>query len=376
MILKHRVRWTLGLLSLVCMAALAVTGCGSGPSESATIAVTTSLPEPPATKALGPGPTSTPQPGLTPISPQSTGTPPSATQSATHVVDDPTPTATVEPSAGASPTAVPEPSATATNTRTPVPEVRSFTVEPREVRNVGDHVRVTWEAVGEQAELCSTNCFGPTMCQDVPLSGNLTLVSDEASLGTNGFALQVSSGDQTAVEPVAVRFLCDGLRTWFFEPPPPYCPVGEPSASYAAGQGFERGFMVWVEDTDEFYVFDAEPDASGRLLFYRTVGLELKPGASEQNRIGEDPPPGLYEPVSGFGLIWRAEVEWPEIGNVRERLGWAIEPEFGFDTTSQGAMLACPRGWITYMRAPHGEILRLGPASTAGFPLVWEDASP
>ncbi len=134
--------------------------------------------------------------------------------------------------------------------------------------------------------------------------------------------------------------------------------------------------MVWIEDTDEFYVFDSVPDPSGWLIYHSTVGLVLKPGASEQNRVGEDPPPGLYEPVSGFGLIWRGEVEWPEVGNVRERLGWATEPEFGFDTAFQYAILACPRGWAAYMRAPHGEILRLSPASTAGWPLIWEEVQP
>jgi hypothetical protein len=36
---------------------------------------------------------------------------------------------------------------------------------------------------------------------------------------------------------------------------------------------------------------------------------------------GETPPPGLYEPVRGFGKVWREEQ------GVRDALGWAVEPE-------------------------------------------------
>jgi hypothetical protein len=256
------------------------------------------------------------------------------------------------------------------------PEITLFTVTPAEARNLGDRLHLAWEATGERAELCPTNCFGPTSCEEVPLRGERTFVADQDSLGYNGFALRVTARGETAIQVLTVRFLCEEQRQWFFDPSPPYCPAGEPSQSYAAGQGFERGFMIWVEETDEFYVFESEPDPSGYRVYYSTLGLELKPGASEDNRVGEDPPPGLYEPVSGFGLVWRGEVEWPEVGDVRERLGWATEPEFGFNTAYQDALLACPRGWAAYMRGPRGQILRLGPASTAGWPLVWEEVAP
>jgi hypothetical protein len=36
---------------------------------------------------------------------------------------------------------------------------------------------------------------------------------------------------------------------------------------------------------------------------------------------GETPPAGLFEPVRGFGKLWREEP------GVRDRLGWAVEPE-------------------------------------------------
>ena len=102
------------------------------------------------------------------------------------------------------------------------------------------------------------------------------------------------------------------------------------------------------------------------------VGLQLKPGASQDNRVGEAPPQGLYEPVSGFGLVWRGEVEWPALGDARQRLGWATEPEFGYDTAHQCETRAHPRSWTCYLRAPGGEVLRLYPDSTAQARTLWQ----
>jgi hypothetical protein len=305
------------------------------------------------------------------LSPLPTGTPPPTPWRPTAASPPHTVTASAVPAPTELPTDLPSPTAVP-----PGPAILAFSATPAVVPNLGDPVHLAWEAVGERAELCSTNCFGPTGCQEVPLNGERTVVTDEASLATNGFVLRVTARGDTAIQAVAVRFLCENLRPWFLVPPPPSCPADEPTTSYAAGQRFERGFMVWVADTDEFYVFDRQPDPSGLQIYHSTVGLELKPGASEGNRIGEDPPAGLYEPVSGFGLIWRGEVEWPDVGDVRERLGWATEPEFGFDTTIQYAILACPRGWAAYMRGPHGEILHLWSASTTGWPLAWEEVGP
>jgi hypothetical protein len=184
--------------------------------------------------------------------------------------------------------------------------------------------------------------------------------------------LVVNVADQEAVETVQVDFLCEDQRQWFFEDPPPRCPQDEAVVSYAAGQFFEQGFMLWIEDTDEMCVFETEPRSPNMKHYYclANVGQHLRPGASADNRLGQDPPPGLQEPVSGFGLVWREEVDWSEAGGVRQRLGWAIEPEFGFDVTWQDAVSKCT--WTRYLRGPGGEILVMGPATTIGWPLTWD----
>ena len=41
----------------------------------------------------------------------------------------------------------------------------------------------------------------------------------------------------------------------------------------------------------------------------------------EQISAGLTPPPGLYEPIRGFGKLWRTNA------HVRDALGWATAPE-------------------------------------------------
>ena len=375
-------RRLLGIILLFSAHALA--GCGgttvvseaTASPQSAELQATVVEPTVRATETA----TSAPEPTEPPPSPTPTQMPATAT-SPPPASDVPTaspsealavkPTVTLPPAEpSTTPLPLPEP------TGPPLPAVEFFRVTPTEVRNVGDSVQLEWEAMGEKAEVCLLDCFGPTGCQEVPVSGEMTYVSDEHSPGYNGFFLRVSAGGESRSDHVTVRFRCENLRSWFFDPAPESCPEGEASYSYAAGQYFERGFMIWVEETDGFYVFFSEPDESGYRYYDSSIGLQLKTGASQDNRVGEDPPPGLHEPVSGFGLLWRGEVEWPDLGNVRERLGWATEQEFGFETALQYATLPCPRSWAGYMRGPRGEILRLSPTSTVGWPLAWQQVQP
>jgi hypothetical protein len=44
------------------------------------------------------------------------------------------------------------------------------------------------------------------------------------------------------------------------------------------------------------------------------------------------PPPGLLQPVRGFGKVWR------ENSNVRNKIGWATASEKGFTSTWQAQM--------------------------------------
>ena len=66
------------------------------------------------------------------------------------------------------------------------------------------------------------------------------------------------------------------------------------------------------------------------------------------------PPAGLYQPVRGFGLVWREET------GVRDRLGWALGEEAGYPTAIQHTS-SRPKYNVTYVKAPDGGVWELGP---------------
>lgn len=85
------------------------------------------------------------------------------------------------------------------------------------------------------------------------------------------------------------------------------------------------------------------------------------------------PPPGLYQPVRGFGVAWRDEQIPAGYGElVQERLGWAINPEYWWgegvvqcDTVSYS---------ICYVGGPENIIDVLKPEHSGWF--VWVGPTP
>ena len=80
--------------------------------------------------------------------------------------------------------------------------------------------------------------------------------------------------------------------------------------------------------------WDQSPWWSADPRRHRGIRIIVSHPAREDNRIGVDSPSGLVEPIKGFGHIWRNEVEGLEL-DLQESLGWALEPEFGFETALQ-----------------------------------------
>ena len=359
----YRVR-TIWLVAVVALLA----ACGSAPTGVSHLLPTAVPPSP--MPSLGAAAVTPTQPASLPPTQTATQVPPTSEPPVESATERPSPTATPAESQSETPSPTSTPRLP---TPKPAPQVLSFTANPTITQNLGDTVHLSWEASGQRAELCPLIGTGPTNCQEVPVIGERALVVDEQALTYIGFALRVYVNGETALDTVELHPLCQNLRQWFFADPPLRCPAADALTSYAASQHFERGLMIWVEETDEFYVFYDEPDDQGFQVLHRTVGLELKPGASEDNRVGEDPPPGLYEPVSGFGLVWRGEVEWPYGDVVRERLGWATVPESGYDTAYQCSTPTYPRLWNCFLLGPGGEVIHLRPDSTAGVRILWDE---
>ena len=89
-----------------------------------------------------------------------------------------------------------------------------------------------------------------------------------------------------------------------------------------ATQTFERGTMIWVDNLGPrfapviYVIFFDTTRNSLVWQFYTDTWHEGDP-----NSGGETPPANLYEPIRGFGKIWRDNAA------VRNTLGWASAPE-------------------------------------------------
>jgi hypothetical protein len=181
-----------------------------------------------------------------------------------------------------------------------------------------------------------------------------------------GFELVVEAAGIRSVLYAPLTVECpDAYPDWFFDNAPGIYPKDAPLASYAAAQRFEHGLMIWIEALDAHYVLadhddkvsgDAQGWSSLTSLHITRGPLDLKPGASPDNRVEETPPSGWFEPVSGFGLVWRGEVVGTE--DMRKTLGWAAEPEYGFDTLYQ-CEISCDSYWDCYLQGPRDEVFHL-----------------
>ncbi len=83
----------------------------------------------------------------------------------------------------------------------------------------------------------------------------------------------------------------------------------------AAVQAFERGAMIWVQGAPSYIYVLYNSGTYQRFVDTWQSG--------ESVPIGEAPPPGFFEPLRGFGKVWR------ENPAVKSGLGWAVSVEAG-----------------------------------------------
>jgi hypothetical protein len=135
------------------------------------------------------------------------------------------------------------------------------------------------------------------------------------------------------------------------------CPVGAPPAVSllpGASQVFERGTMIYIAPamggSGSIYVLT--PDQR-----FRRFDDTFLPGVDPE-LVGESVPSGLFEPVRGFGKVWRLNPD------VRAGLGYALAPEQG-DTT---ALVEFTRGRAVYvpMRGATYVLIDDAPGASAG----------
>src|SRR5258708_25565610 len=74
--------------------------------------------------------------------------------------------------------------------------------------------------------------------------------------------------------------------------------------TYIAQQNFQRGYMFWISPTRTIWVLSKthDKDNSGVWTVYQDTYTDGEP-PSDPAIV--PPNPGLYQPVRGFGIIWR-----------------------------------------------------------------------
>lgn len=155
---------------------------------------------------------------------------------------------------------------------------------------------------------------------------------------------------------------------WFFSPVPDVCPSA-PIDSGAAEQHFEGGTMIWIKERFTDWV-----EQEGWIIVLYdderfTTRWQVYEDEWDEGEPDRDPtlvpPPDRYQPVRGFGLVWR------QYSQVRSRLGWAIDEETAFRTTIQRTTRYKYNS--VYLRALDGNVWHLEPELSDWEKIIVED---
>jgi hypothetical protein len=291
---------------------------------------------------------------VTPTTSQSTPTPaPSAIQ-----------TSAAEPTAlsAAAPTDTPQPRPMATATRPPTPttppthtplvplQILSFTARPDPVER-GAMVTLAWNAPGAASVGITRlseegNIFLATEALDLPARGSITLQVPEDYVESVKYYLGARDANGTLDQ----AYVTAGIICPYDAYIAPRCPLTHDRV-WAAYEPFERGHMVWREDTREIYVlYDDASFESYEDTWQEGVPVDV-PGS---------PPPGLFAPVRGLGNLYAI---YPRL---KERLGWATATEAGYTMTVETIPGGSGRypGISTYLTLPDNRVVNLHPFSS------------
>jgi hypothetical protein len=240
----------------------------------------------------------------------------------------------------------------------PLPVILQFEANVTEA-DPGDTISLTWQT--NHAEdvtlfhLLPTGQFGQFW--EVEAAGTMTYTISTSARNESHFVLTAVNSEAVMVQAtVVITLTCPD--SWFFGPAPDVCPAAPALISAGAEQPFEHGFILWVEESGLIYVLFGD----GQQPQWQVYVDEWQEGDPIEDP-GLEPPSGLYQPQRGFGLVWR---EQPQ---VRERLGWALMPEVGYETAVQAT--SYPKYNHLYILAADNQVWRLGPESSE-----WEKFNP
>jgi LysM repeat protein len=256
---------------------------------------------------------------------------------------------------GPTSTPPPPPTANVTQPVTPAqggaggpPTILTFTAYPPE-GSPGQTITLVWTTTGAASALlvepicCQSN--GGNLARDVPPNGSIKISLDGAvERDTLTYTLIASGagGQTTPYQSVAVPLPCPDA--YFFNAPAGTlpCPASAPVTTQAAEQLFEGGRMIWLEALNAILVLwdDGTPPNGPSLPpdNYASFPNTWTAGEPESDPA-LTPPDGLYQPVRGFGKVWRGDIVPGQA--VRDSLGWALGPEQLYTAVFQRPWATC-----------------------------------
>jgi hypothetical protein len=100
------------------------------------------------------------------------------------------------------------------------------------------------------------------------------------------------------------------------------CPLAAPQFVFMARQPFQHGQMIWRSDEQIIYVLHEDGTWQAFADTFQEGMPESDPAVT--------PPENLFQPIRGFGKVWREQLGGPEAA-----IGWASEPEKGVNGNVQ-----------------------------------------
>ncbi len=267
-----------------------------------------------------------------------------ATNSITKPMTAPTATQMPIPTANLTPAPPQPPAKDDTNLL-----IERFEIEMVEDQDSGKVVTLSWSSNGASARLFSSVQQSVQPWWEVPPSGRLTIELTTTYYPDPPFILvvydTVDPGQASEAIQAAIPFPWPCSHAFFFEPAPPSCPSDEPILSAAAEQPFENGVMIWLEAVDSVYVLYDDQNWQRFDDTWAEGQLESDPAIT--------PPDQRFQPIRGFGKVWREHLD------VRERLGWALGPELAFESLLQEQMVEPGSARAIFLRTFNDQVVAL-----------------
>jgi hypothetical protein len=160
---------------------------------------------------------------------------------------------------------------------------------------------------------------------DTPVPADTPAAAAESVLATPRAAVSVlpSPTPAPALEPDPCDQALTGQDAQLAEQYPVLgCPLAAPELVQMARQSFQNGRMIWYGDQQTIYVLNND----GTWRSFEDTFEEGQPELDESLIA----PGGLYQPIRGFGRLWREQ-----LGGSEAAIGWATLPEGAANGSTQ-----------------------------------------